>query len=454
MKKIVFIIGCFFTFLSCEDLLEVDQPQNQLFSADIFKDKNTTEAALSDLYASLLNNSIISGGINGSGALLGTYTDDLDNYSISTTNAVYDLHLNIHNSNNSTVLTVWTNAYKLIYATNLFLEGVSNSSTLHIEDKERFKGEALTIRSLIYYYLYNIYGDIPLVLSTDYTYNNSISRSGTSLIKNQLVQDLEGAIELLQDTYRNTERIYINKKAAQILLSKVYLDKKEYGNAERALKAIIQSPIYSYEYNIDKVFDKNGNHIIWQLKPKNNQDATTEAMLYHFSNSYPSNYAISQNLLNSFLDSDLRKERWINNVYFNGEVFFYPYKYKNRSNNINEYSIIFRLEEAYLLLAESLIEQNKLKEGVYYLNYSRKRAGLHDIDENTTKGEILEYVIKENQLEFFSEHGNRFLTLKRLEKLNRMGEIKSNWKSFHERWPIPQNEMILNPNLLPQHEGY
>jgi len=50
--------------------------------------------------------------------------------------------------------------------------------------------------------------------------------------------------------------------------------------------------------------------------------------------------------------------------------------------------------------------------------------------------------------------GNRFFTLKRLGKLDGLLPVKPNWKTFYRNWPLPQNELLLNPNLNPQNEGY
>ena len=61
-------------------------------------------------------------------------------------------------------------------------------------------------------------------------------------------------------------------------------------------------------------------------------------------------------------------------VSYNGSIWYRAEKYKNRDNtNVNEYSIIFRVEEAYLLLSESLAQQSKLTEGLIYLNAIRQR---------------------------------------------------------------------------------
>ncbi|WP_228426441.1 RagB/SusD family nutrient uptake outer membrane protein [Chryseobacterium carnipullorum] len=52
------------------------------------------------------------------------------------------------------------------------------------------------------------------------------------------------------------------------------------------------------------------------------------------------------------------------------------------------------------------------------------------------------------------EHGIRFFDLKRWGLLDQLIPVKTNWKSYHAQWPIPQKELLLNPNLNPQNTGY
>ena len=61
---------------SCEKLIEVELPSNQIASDQVFVDVQTADAALAGLYSGLRDNSPFAG--DQSGRLLGLYTDDLD----------------------------------------------------------------------------------------------------------------------------------------------------------------------------------------------------------------------------------------------------------------------------------------------------------------------------------------------------------------------------------------
>ncbi|KAA2222952.1 RagB/SusD family nutrient uptake outer membrane protein [Chryseobacterium sediminis] len=437
---------------SCEKLIEVELPSNQIASDQVFVDVQTADAALAGLYSGLRDNSPFAG--DQSGRLLGLYTDDLDFYSTTATNGLPEISQNLQNDSNVSIYTDWSTSYKQIYVANAILEGIEKSKSISQADRNRIKGEALMVRSMLLLYLQQVYGDIPYPTTTDYQVNQSISKTDKAQVLIHLSEDLKESISLLQDNYRNTERIFPNRKMAELLLTKVYLLEGRWGEAEFLLKGIIQSPMYQFQNDITKVFIKSGSHILWQLKPKNSGDGTKESGIYYFNNSAPSMTALSTGLVNAFYPADLRKQYWMAPVTFNGTTWYRAEKYKNRTGNTTEYSIIARLEEVYLLLAEALVQQNKIDEALFYLNKTRQRAAIASLALPLSKEEALSEIILENRREFFTEMGHRFFDLKRVGKLDTSIQGKPNWKSFHKLWPIPQQDILLNPNLKPQNEGY
>ncbi len=450
-RTFVLLIFCLL-LSSCEKLIEVEIPNNQISQENVFQDTQTAYAALAGLYAGLWDNSPLAG--DQSGKSLGTYVDDLDCYATSNSNGIYDLYRNLQISSNSDIYSYWTNAYQKIYVANSIIEGVDKSANLSDPDKKRIKGEALLIRSVLFYFLEQVFGEIPLPTTTDYMVNQSIGKIPSAQVLQRLEGDLSFAATLLDDTYRNSERIFVNKKVAQLLLAKIYLLEMRNTDAEALLKEIIASPFYQFQNDISKVFIKSGSHILWQLKPKNSGDGTKESIAYYFTNAAPNSIALTQDLLNAFSTNDLRKQNWIATVTVGANNWSRVEKYKNRTNNTTEYSIVFRLEEVYLLLAEALGKQNKIAEGLPYLNKTRVRAGLIPLTGQFSQSTFITEVLLENRKEFFCEMGHRFFDLKRNDRLNTLSVIKTNWKSYHNLWPLPQKELLLNPNLNPQNDGY
>ncbi|PTT38805.1 RagB/SusD family nutrient uptake outer membrane protein [Chryseobacterium sp. HMWF028] len=452
---ILFLILLQYFFVSCEKMIDVDLPNNQIPSEQVFEDVQTADAALAALYSGLWDDSPLAG--DQTGKLLGTYTDDLSYYATTSTNGILDLYQNTHTDSNAAVYAYWASTYQKIYMANAIIEGVEQSVSLSTTDRNRLKGEALLIRAMLFFYLQQIYGDIPLPTTTDYNINKVLPKTGSNEALTKVEGDLNSVINLIPDDYRNAERIFPNKKVAQLMLAKVYMVQNtptKWVEAEIVLKNIIQSPLYTFQNDITKVFTKTGTHILWELKPKNSGDAVKEASIYYFTGAAPSSFALSQDLVNTFSANDTRKQSWMAPVTVNGNTWYRAEKYKNRSNNTTEYSVVFRLEEVYLLLAEALAQQDKLTEALPYLNKTRQRAGLVAITNPVSKENLLNEILLENRREFFTEFGHRFFDLKRLNKLQTLQAIKPNWKEFHRIFPIPQKEILLNTNLNPQNAGY
>lgn len=446
------LLSILMTCFSCEKILETDLPENQMQSETVFENLQTANSVLSGLYAGLFDVSPISG--DQSGYFMGIYTDDLNFYALSNTSGLLEIANNTLIDSNSTTASYWSSAYQKIYICNTILEGIEDSKGISEADKNRIKGETLTIRSLLFFYLQQIYGDIPYPVTTNYIINQSISKTPIMEVSNRLESDLQEAVNLLPDAYRNIERIYINKKSAQLLLAKVYMQHLKTQQAEILLKNIVQSSLYNFQTDITKVFTKTSTHIIWQLKPKNSSDAVKEATAYYFANAAPLFVAISPSLISSFSTGDLRKQYWMAPVNVGSNTWYRAEKYKVRSNNTTEYSIVLRLEEAYLLLAEALARQNKIPEALPYVNSLRQRAAQPLLTASVSQNILLADILAENRKEFFTEMGNRFLTLKRFDLLDTLVETKPNWKGYHKIWPIPQKDILLNANLNPQNSGY
>ncbi|ASE61653.1 MULTISPECIES: RagB/SusD family nutrient uptake outer membrane protein [Chryseobacterium] len=452
--NILFLFGITaFNFISCDNLIEPDQPTNQISSTDVYSNVGNADAVLSNLYAELQYNSVLSGGTRGLGALLGSYADDLDNYMAASQTAYLDIYNTQVLPTNTVLKTLWTNAYKEIYICNSIIEGVSKSSSIKDEDKNRIIGEAVLIRSIIHLRLTQIFGDIPYVTSSDYTINQSIGKSASGQVLMNIINDLETVKDYLKNDYRNAERIYPNRYIAVMLLCQSNMLLEQWEKARMYAEEIIASPLYQLNTDLNLTFKKDGKHIMWQLKPLKAGDATEEAKLYLIS-SVPQNYALSNNLVSTFTSTDLRKSLWIKTITSGSNTYYGSIKYKNSSSNTNEYSIVFRIEEVYCMMAEILARQNNVSDALTYINKIRNRAGLANISNTISKDQLLNEILAEKRREFFTDGGLRFFDLKRFDRLGDLSPNKPNWQNFRSLWPIPQSELILNPNLNPQNPGY
>ena len=251
MKTNKFITSIIIVILwSCEKSIDVDFPNTQIDVTQVFENVSTADGALSNLYAEMYSFSVLNGGTAGSGALLGSYTDDLNCYMAASLGGAPDIFYNQQLSSNSVIKNSWANSYKQIYLANSIIIGVDASSGIATKDKNRIKGEALFLRSLIYFYLTQMFGDVPYTTTTDFTINQKIGKMNDIEVLTTIHNDLMLSIDLLEDNYRNTDRIYPNKKAAEMMLAIVCMQENKWSQAENLLKDIKSNSLYAWEPDV------------------------------------------------------------------------------------------------------------------------------------------------------------------------------------------------------------
>lgn len=459
MKTIyILLLFCFIILqfnTSCEKAIRVKMPNNQVGTTDVFKDVSTAKAALAALYSTFRDNSMFSGKSSGLGTVLALYTDELTSFSdVNSSTGDYDIFNNSIKSNNLTINSLWNSSYRNIYAINAFIEGVQLSDDLLQKDKVAFVGQAMLIRAIYYQYLAQLFGDVPLVKTTDYTFNKSIKKSPYNEVLLFVESELEMCMNSLDYNFQKPSRIYPNKLVAELLLAKNYLLQKRYDLAQSVSSSITSNRLVDLEMDVDKVFKSNSRSTIWQLLPSNTGLATWEAQNYYFEKAPPINHALNSHLIQVFSTDDLRFKSWIKEVGEGVNRFYHSYKYRARSNNNDECSIVFRVEEAYFVLIESLIYQGKTPEAVGYLNMIRNRAKLPVLSLTLNEEECLDAMLLESYREFFTEYGHRFFDLKRNGRLQSLKMLKTNWLDYHKLLPYPEKEIWMNNNMLPQNDGY
>jgi starch-binding outer membrane protein, SusD/RagB family len=443
-------------FTSCEDYLEAEDPVGQLNTTSVFNDENTATAAVTSLYGLLRDQVLLTGNSNGLGFLMGLYADEMDYYG---TPGESTEHFYTHQITpaNLMVKELWDNSYHLIYMCNAAIEGLENSENLTEETKAQLGGEALVVRAMVHFYLLNLFGDIPYIQTTDYEINTKVKRMPETAVYDALVTDLRNAKNLLGPDYPSGERIRANKWVASALLARIYLYMGQWQMAEEESSLLVnQQSVFILEPNPENVFLKNSSGAILQLKPKNEGDNTLEGATYIFTSPPPPFAALNNSLVENMDPIDLRKQYWIGEVSDGSNTWYFPYKYKQNLNTGTslEYSIVLRIAEQFLIRAEARLMQGDLSGANDDLNRIRSRAGLDSITFSTSEA-IFEALIKERNFELFSEFGHRWFDLKRWGLANSiLAPIKPGWKASNILLPLPESELLLNPNLKPQNPGY
>lgn len=457
MKKIsYYILFVLSLVLSCKDFTEVGLPNNQITRETVFKDDALAKSAMAGVYRSIESSGFLSGGSSGSSLYLGCYTDELTSYATSTADTSI-FYLLTHQTDSSRIYTLWSSTYKQIYYINSIIEGLEQSSQVSDTVKQQLMGECLFLRGMLYHYLLKTYGEIPYITTTDYELNMKVAKTSEVIIYQQLESDLKRALEKLPDSYSKGLRVRPSKVSAKALLSRIYQDQKKWDEAISYSSKVINDPQYALETNLDKIFLKDSSSAIWQLMPYDTTYNTLQGNYFILRTVPPTTVSLNLDLVNDFESNDKRRTMWIaEKKDTNGNSYYYPYKYKQQTNTTStlEYSIIQRVEEQYLIRAEAYIEKGQTALGLQDLNKIRTRSGILGIN-NLDKSYLLEVLLKERRNEFFTEWGQRFYDLKHFGKLDdKMMMVKSNWKSYFKIFPIPEKEMLINPNLAPQNEGY
>lgn len=448
-------LSSFLFIVSCDDFVAVDRPNSQLTTDAVFENATTATAAMVDVYAQMRENGLLTGKSFGISCLLGTYADELVSYE----NGAYttaDFYNNSLLASDAFVSLLWNSSYNQIYAANAIFEGVGNSASLAPSDKNQLQGEALFARALTYFYLVNLFGDVPYVSTTDYVYNSTVPRMATEVVYKNIIADLETAITLLPSDYSKADRTRPNKATAQALLARVYLYHGDFAEAANMASAVLNdTSLYIWDDNLDSVFLKESTSTIWQLASGSEGANTDEGSTFIFFSGPPELVALSDNFVSQFETNDLRKSHWIKTVTEGGGLWYHPYKYKQdiASGSSLEYSIIFRLAEQYLIRSEARARQGDMIGAKEDLNKIRHTAGLPDTDA-TTQTTLLEAILQERKVELFTEYGHRFFDLKRFGKLDAVLGTKPGWNATDQLWPLPQSELLVNPFLKPQNSGY
>lgn len=450
-----FILGLLpWLFCSCEKDLEPEFPDFLLSGEATFENASTVDAALVNVYAGLRDNSPVAGSIMGVNVLLGLYTDELDFYRADS-QIDYTFYNHAVLPNNSGVEGFWNNSYKLIYSANAIIEGLQTSPMTDLE-RNPFIGEAYFLRAYLHFYLTQLFGEIPYIKTTDYTINATVRRMPLDAVYNEMEQDLLKAKELLPEIDSSGERLRASKGVAIAMLAKLYLYTQQWDKAFIESDDVINSGLYNWQPDLNKVFLKESSSTIWQLKPEFEGAGTKEGETFIFDFGPPFLYALTEAFMLGFEIEDRRKEAWTREITNGTESWFHPYKYKQGmfGGNSTEYSILFRLSEQFLIRAEAALQLGKFQEAKVDINAIRHRAGLPPITANTSQ-DIMNELMLQRKYEFFTEQGNRWFDLKRTGLASPiLSPIKEGWKESDILFPLPARELLLNPNLNPQNPGY
>ncbi|MCM5529841.1 RagB/SusD family nutrient uptake outer membrane protein [Parasegetibacter sp. NRK P23] len=268
------------SLVSCKKWLEL-KPQDGIVREEFWQTKEQVEAAVTGIYASMLGSAT-----NNDRALAeymflwGEARTDMVSPGFRAVQDELDIiNINVLPTNQ---FVNWRSFYQTINYCNTVIElapGVrSIDQTFTQQQLDRAIGEALTIRSLMYFYLARSFSDVPLKLNATLSDEDvvAIPKSTQNQVLDQIVADLKKAEPMVQlpTGNRPVDKGRVNRYTVNALLADVYLWMNRYEDCATECDKIISSNnfgLVSGENGAAPFFNElfyagNSNEIIFSLQ--------------------------------------------------------------------------------------------------------------------------------------------------------------------------------------------
>ena len=396
-----------------------------------------------------------------------------DNVYISSTNSnryldFFQVNMVVTNTN---AQGIWQSAY----ATILDANNVINSALTGSADIDQLRGEALTIRALMYFELVKFFAQpytvnpnspgVPIVL----TYDPFVKpgRNTVSEVYAQIKKDFEAAIPLLT---KQKSSGYITKYAAKALLARMYQFKGDWANALATAEDVIKNSGYSL-LGLNQVLTYWGANtprtdkletlfeVVFDLV--GNLGNNSLAYFYDQNGGYGDALA-SESLYRAYSATDVRRSLILTSSPTRGNVKVVN-KYPNSSQPDKDEVKVIRLSEVYLIAAEAAYQTNNETLAKTYLNAVATRRDPNFAGYTSTGTQLLSDILLERRKELAFE-GHRYWDLARYNMDVVRVNLQGNYPgvplvipagNFRRILPIPQSEIDANPNIRgQQNPGY
>lgn len=231
-------VCCFPLFSACDGFLKED-PRDGIDSGNAYR-------TLPDLYlnavASLYNNI---GGFSDSQGLQGTGRGVYDLNTFTTDEAImptrggdwYDggfwqgLYLHQWGVNNDAIQATWEYLYKVVMLSNESIEQIQKFQETHsYPELPAYLAEVRAMRAMYYYYLMDLFGRVPLVLSSSPSMKDVV-QSERKDVFDFIVRELQEVAPLLTENHSNQSGDYygrITRPVVYFLLAKLALNAEVY----------------------------------------------------------------------------------------------------------------------------------------------------------------------------------------------------------------------------------
>lgn len=445
-------------YTSCNKMLDI-KPKDQVDGEDIFQSLSTVNRAVLGVYASWIPEYTLRiGSVVADECAIG-----LKNAGVN--GDAQHLYRWSFTSFDPEISNPWANGYQVINQVNRILEGLPNVPIHNVDEaaeKLRLESELLGIRAYEHFELYRLYASsyksdalaVPYV--TDSDINAKPSRPTVADFLTKLEQDLVSAQENIGDDIDITR---MNGIALNALQARISLYTGKWNDAVKyADKVIAAKPLATVNDFADIWKDKNNAEVIFKLK-RTNQSAIRPGDIWKNAALGIVYFAPSQQLLEAYdQDNDIRYSAYFEHdpsLEEEGQLPDLITKYAGEDGAENRNDVkIFRTGEMYLIRAEAYANLGAVQDAADQLN--QLRAGrIEDYTPEEFQGVAdLKLAIMEERLKELPFEGHRFFDLKRWGKsIVRKDETLSP-SDLYYYIPIPQAEVLSNPNIRPNNSSW
>lgn len=505
MKKIIYIYlgAVVFLLSSCEKFLKEEPtnfitPQSSLSSVKVAR--AFTNACYQNLQGSMLAGQASSYG--GNTWNLMEFMTGKSNSDLGQTNFTLFQNLS-YNSTSFYVDTWWRGLYRGVGACNLAISKIPGITAAGLTDeaKTNLLAEAHTLRALYYFFLVRMYGDVPNVTNVPESVNGlNLSRTPAKNIYDSIIIPDLLIAEKSTLPWRNSSGL-VSMGAVKSLLADVYLtyageaikggDAAYAESATRSLEVITNGGYTLFPEYTDMInpANKNQGEFILQIQyaasvPSTNPLTPLTIPNYSgiskYSDEYGSVYPTAE-FVASFPPGDKRAEdrQFFYTSYPSAKspgtivTFKGPYIYKwfdvNAVTNTVKSDLnytLYRLADVMLMYAEASnrAEGAPNSKAIQYVNEIRQRADLSPIG-SMSQDAFEKEVWVQRYFELCFENKMWFDMLRTRKVHN---DVTGNWDDFvgHKTvfnatfsedqllFPVPKQEIDVDPNLLPNNPGF